>query len=69
MIDAACAAIAQATGVDGTLLDFKVSSVTGGVDALGDVVMQLEVDGAEACRAAACPPTWSRPRPGRTSTP
>jgi 2-isopropylmalate synthase len=48
MIDAAIAAIADATGVSGTLTDFKVSSVTGGGDALGDVVVQLEVDGLQA---------------------
>jgi 2-isopropylmalate synthase len=48
MIDAAIAAIAQATGVDGTVLDFNVSSVTSGGDALGDVVIQLEVDGIKA---------------------
>ena len=45
MIDAAIAAIAKATGVSGTVLDFNVSSVTGGGDALGDVVIQLDVDG------------------------
>jgi 2-isopropylmalate synthase len=48
MIDAAIAAIAKATGVAGTLNDFNVSSVTGGRDALGDVVVQLEVDGLKA---------------------
>ncbi len=48
MIDAACEAIAEATGVKGRLLDFNVSSVTGGVDALGDVVVQLEADGMKA---------------------
>jgi 2-isopropylmalate synthase len=48
MIDAAIAAIAQATGVSGTLVDFNVSSVTGGGDALGDVVVQLDVDGLQA---------------------
>lgn len=43
MIDAACKAIAQATGVDDArLVDFNVSSVTGGVDALGDVVVQVQ---------------------------
>jgi len=47
MIDAAFAAIAKATGVSGTLLDFKVSSVTKGGDALGDVVVQLDADGAK----------------------
>ncbi len=42
MIDAACKALKSATGVGGTLIDFNVSSVTKGVDALGDVVIQFE---------------------------
>ncbi|MDP8938565.1 MAG: 2-isopropylmalate synthase [Actinomycetota bacterium] len=45
MIDAACKAIKAATGVEGRLTDFNVSSVTGGIDALGDVIIQLEADG------------------------
>jgi 2-isopropylmalate synthase len=46
MIDAACAAIAKASGVqDARLVQFTVSSVTEGTDALGDVVVQLDVDG------------------------
>ncbi|MBI1843173.1 MAG: 2-isopropylmalate synthase [Actinobacteria bacterium] len=45
MIDAACKAIKAATGVEGALTDFNVSSVTGGVDALGDVIVQLEAEG------------------------
>ncbi len=45
MIDAACQAIRSATGVEAKLTDFQVSSVTGGVDALGDVVIQLDGDG------------------------
>ena len=48
MIDAAINAIAEATGVKGNLLDFNVSSVTAGGDALGDVVVQLEADGHKA---------------------
>jgi 2-isopropylmalate synthase len=48
MVDAAIAAIAEATGVSGKVLDFNVSSVTGGGDALGDVVIQLDVDGLKA---------------------
>jgi 2-isopropylmalate synthase len=48
MIDAAIDAISQATGISGTVLDFKVSSVTSGGDALGDVVIQLESDGTKA---------------------
>jgi 2-isopropylmalate synthase len=45
MIDAACRAIAAATGIEGKLTDFNVSSVTGGVDALGDVIIQLDAEG------------------------
>jgi 2-isopropylmalate synthase len=45
MIDAACAAIKAATGIDAKLTDFVVSSVTGGIDALGDVIIQVESDG------------------------
>ena len=48
MIDAAIAAISEATGVHGQVVDFKVSSVTGGRDALGDVVIQLAVDSHKA---------------------
>jgi len=48
LIDAAIAAIGEATGVAGTVLDFNVSSVTSGGDALGDVVIQLEADGIKA---------------------
>jgi 2-isopropylmalate synthase len=42
MVDAACRAIREATGVVGELVGFNVSSVTGGIDALGDVVVQLQ---------------------------
>jgi 2-isopropylmalate synthase len=45
MIDAAYGAIGRATGVDAKLVAFNVSAVTGGSDALGDVVVQLDVDG------------------------
>jgi 2-isopropylmalate synthase len=45
MIDAACGAIQRAAGVEARLITFNVFSVTGGSDALGDVVVQLEVDG------------------------
>jgi len=31
--------------IDGRLTDFNVSSVTGGVDALGDVIIQLDAEG------------------------
>ena len=46
MIDAACKAIAKATSSDARLVGFNVSSVTGGIDALGDVVIQLEQNGS-----------------------
>lgn len=45
MIDAACAAISKAAGVEGKLVTFNVSSVTEGTDALGDVTIQLDVGG------------------------
>jgi 2-isopropylmalate synthase len=45
LIDAAMGAIQRAAGVEARLVTFNVSSVTGGSDALGDVVVQLDVDG------------------------
>jgi 2-isopropylmalate synthase len=45
MVEAACTAIKQATGIDGRLTDYSVASVTGGVDALADVALRFEVDG------------------------
>ncbi len=45
MVEAACNAIRQLTGVDGQLTDYAVTSVTGGVDALADVALRFAVDG------------------------
>ncbi|MGH3027519.1 MAG: 2-isopropylmalate synthase, partial [Gaiellaceae bacterium] len=45
MIDAAMGAIQRASGVEGRLVSFNVSAVTGGTDALGDVVIQLDALG------------------------
>ena len=45
MIDAAIAAISEATGVSGALRNFQVSSVTGGSDALGAVTVTVDADG------------------------
>jgi 2-isopropylmalate synthase len=45
MVDAACKAIRTATGIDGNLTDYTVTSVTGGVDALADVALRYDVDG------------------------
>ncbi len=44
MIDAAIAAIGEATGVRGKLASFQVSSVTGGSDALGAVAITVDFD-------------------------
>jgi Isopropylmalate/homocitrate/citramalate synthases len=41
LIDAVMGAIQRASGVEGKLVNFHVSSVTGGTDALGDVVVQI----------------------------
>jgi 2-isopropylmalate synthase len=45
MVDAACQAIKRATGLDGVLTDYTVTSVTGGVDALADVALRFESGG------------------------
>ena len=45
MVEAACAAIKQLTGMEGTLTDYAVTSVTGGVDALADVALRFEAGG------------------------
>jgi 2-isopropylmalate synthase len=44
MIDAACGAIQRATGLTARLESFNVSSVTEGIDALGDVTVVLAVN-------------------------
>ena len=48
MIDAACGAIQRATGIEARLESFTVSSVTGGIDALGDVTIVLAVGDDES---------------------
>jgi 2-isopropylmalate synthase len=45
LIDAVMGAIQRAAGVEARLTSFQVSAVTGGTDALGDVVVQIDVDG------------------------
>ncbi len=45
MVDATCKALKEATKTQAELVAFNVSSVTGGVDSLGDVVIQLQADG------------------------
>ncbi|MEX1046112.1 MAG: 2-isopropylmalate synthase [Actinomycetota bacterium] len=44
-IDAVCTAVQRATGVFAKLITFNVAAITGGTDALGDVVVQVEIDG------------------------
>ena len=48
MIDAACGAIQRATGLEARLESFQVSSVTGGIDALGDVTIVLAIGDGES---------------------
>ncbi len=45
MIDSACGAIVRATGIDAKLQSFTVGAVTEGTEALGDVTVQIEIDG------------------------
>jgi 2-isopropylmalate synthase len=45
MVDAVCGAIRRAVAIDGTLVTFNVAAVTKGIDALGDVTVQVEVEG------------------------
>jgi 2-isopropylmalate synthase len=44
-VDAACKAISKATGIEAKLISYSVSAITGGLDAQGDVNIQLEVKG------------------------
>ncbi|MFA9430511.1 2-isopropylmalate synthase [Egicoccus sp. AB-alg2] len=45
MVDAACGAIRRAVGRDGVaLVSFQVAAVTGGIDALGEVTVTVEVE-------------------------
>jgi 2-isopropylmalate synthase len=52
MVEAACNAIRQLTGVDGRLTDYAVTSVSGGVDALADVALRFEVTTSSGTTAA-----------------
>ncbi len=44
-VDAACKAIKRATGVKGELISYNVNSITEGLDAQGDVTIQLKING------------------------
>jgi 2-isopropylmalate synthase len=45
MIDAVCAALRRAVGSEAVLVNYNVAAVTKGLDALGDVTCQIEVEG------------------------
>jgi 2-isopropylmalate synthase len=45
MVDAACGAIKRAVGLDARLASFAVGAVTEGTDAMGEVTVQVELDG------------------------
>jgi 2-isopropylmalate synthase len=45
MIDAACGAIQRAVGFEGRLVSFNVGAVTAGTDAVGEVTVQVELNG------------------------
>lgn len=45
MIDAACGAIQRAVGFEARLVSFNVGAVTAGTDAVGEVTVQVEIDG------------------------
>ena len=44
-VDSVCKAIRQAVGVEVKLVDYRVQSITEGLDALGDVTVRLEREG------------------------
>jgi 2-isopropylmalate synthase len=45
MVDAACRAVDRATGMSPEMVDYSVRSVTGGKEALGEVVVRVAVNG------------------------
>lgn len=45
MVDAACMAIREALGIEAKLISFNIDAITGGLDALGDVTVQLDING------------------------
>jgi 2-isopropylmalate synthase len=45
MVDACCKAIREALSLDAKLFAFTVEAITGGLDALGDVTIQLDIAG------------------------
>lgn len=46
-VDAACKAIGLAAGVETKLISYNVSAITEGLDAQGDVTIQLEIEGKQ----------------------
>lgn len=48
VVDAACKAVAKATGFQGELVDYRVDAISGGLDSLGKVTVTIRQDGLEA---------------------
>jgi len=44
-VDAVCQAINRLVGVPNVLTEFTVKSVTGGIDAIGEVLIRIESEG------------------------
>ena len=48
MVDAACSAIRQLSGIEVELIEYNVGAITEGIDSLGHVVVHLESEGVRA---------------------
>ncbi|SHG52378.1 2-isopropylmalate synthase [Thermosyntropha lipolytica DSM 11003] len=44
-VDAACHAVDKITDIYGKMIDYKLNSISGGKDALGEVIAKIEIDG------------------------
>lgn len=44
-VDAACHAVDKITDIYGKMVDYKLNSISGGKDALGEVIAKIEIDG------------------------
>jgi 2-isopropylmalate synthase len=53
-VDAICKAIDRITGMSGTLMDYNIRAVTSGKDAVGEVSLDVKVEGETARGRAAC---------------
>jgi 2-isopropylmalate synthase len=46
-VDAACRAVDKITDIYGKMLDYKLSAVSSGKDALGEVLSHIEIEGKQ----------------------